>query len=415
MRLREARNEPRDPNLYYPFIGKAASRFHHTGLVSLLNSAIMRRMVHIGLNAHLLSGTASYRSAGIHGYIYNTLAHLAQAAPQDWRFTVMVGAGNEAAFPGVTMRPSSLDTSAPWRRILWEQLLQPAQLGDYDLYHALAFAGPLISPPMVVTVYDLSFVHYPQVLSAARRLYLRMFTRLSCQRARRVIAISESTARDVVDSLGIAADRVDVAAPGYDPDFFKPLPPEQLAAFKSQQGLPERFWLFVGTLEPRKNLPMLLQAYAALPESERLPLLLGGGKGWLYDDIFASIERYQLADWVRWLGYLAAEELPLWYNSAEVFLFPSVYEGFGLPVLEAMACGTPVIVSNVSSLPEVVGNAGLSLSPDNIAAWTAALQRAYHDADWRANSRDQGFAEAQRYSWLMTAQHTLRSYECALS
>jgi hypothetical protein len=110
----------------------------------------------------------------------------------------MLGAGNEADFPGMTMRRSSLNTAAPWRRILWEQALQPLQLGDFDLSHALAFAGPVISPPMIVTVYDLSFIHYPQVLSAARRLYLRMFTRLSCQRARRVIAISESTARDVI-------------------------------------------------------------------------------------------------------------------------------------------------------------------------------------------------------------------------
>src|SRR5690606_21053679 len=114
--------------------------------------------MHIGLNAHLLSGTASYRSAGIHGYIYNTLAHLTEAAPADWRFTAMVGAANPMQFPGITMRRSRLNTENPLRRILWEQVIQPWQLGEFDLYHALAFVGPLwLTKPMVVTVYDLSF------------------------------------------------------------------------------------------------------------------------------------------------------------------------------------------------------------------------------------------------------------------
>src|SRR5690242_6461303 len=141
-------------------------------------------MTHIGLNAHLLSGRAGYRSAGIHGYIYHTLAHLRAAAPEDWRFTVMVGAGNGAQFDGLTMRRASLDTESPLRRILWEQAIQPWGLSEFDLYHALAFVSPLIlRKPSVITVYDLSFLHYPQVLSTSRRLYLRLFTALSCQRA----------------------------------------------------------------------------------------------------------------------------------------------------------------------------------------------------------------------------------------
>lgn len=371
--------------------------------------------MHIGLNAHLLSSQASYRSAGIHGYIYNTLAHLAAAAPEDWRLTVMTGAANRAQFPGLTVRRASMDTESPLRRILWEQMMQPWQMGDFDLYHALAFVAPVwLNTPMVVTVYDLSFLHYPQVLTPMRRLYLRLFTRLTCRRARRVIAISHSTARDVVESLGIPADKVDVAAPGYNPDTFRPLPPQDIAAFRHKKNLPERFLLFVGTLEPRKNLPTLLQAYARLPESVRVPLLLGGGKGWQYEDIFATIERLNLSDSVHWLDYLAAEELPLWYNSAEVFVFPSVFEGFGLPVLEAMACGTPVIVANTSSLPEVAGSAGFAISPHDVEAWADALHTALTDSDWRAQARQQGFAEARRYSWQSTAEETVRSYTCAL-
>ncbi len=372
--------------------------------------------MHIGLNAHLLSSQAGYRTAGIHGYIENTLAHLAAEAPADWRFTAMVGARNMAQFPGIEVRRSRMNTESPLRRIVWEQAVQPWQLGEFDLYHALAFVAPLwLRAPLVVTVYDLSFIHYPRVLPAARRLYLRLLTRLTCQRARRVIAISHSTARDVVASLGIPVEKVDVAAPGYDAALCRPLSPAAVAEFRQRRSLPERFWFYMGTLEPRKNLVTLLEAYAALPAAERLPLLLGGGKGWLYDEIFATIERHSLGENVRWLGFLPAEELPLWYNSAEVFLFPSVFEGFGLPVLEAMACGTPVVVSAASSLPEVAGSAGLCLPPHDIAAWTQALHHVRHDAHWREQASRQGIKDAQRYTWQETARQTLRSYECSLN
>lgn len=373
-------------------------------------------MTHIGLNAHLLSGQAGYRSAGIHGYIYHTLANLQAAAPPEWCFTAMVGEANRLTFDGITARHSQWNTETPLRRILWEQLAQPWQLGEFDLYHALAFVSPLILPKAsVVTVYDLSFIHYPQVLSASRRLYLRIFTALSCRRARRVIAISHSTARDLTESLGIPAEKIDVAAPGYDALAYKPLPPEQVSAFRAQQGLPDRFWLFLGTLEPRKNLLLLLQAYAALPTSARLPLFLAGGKGWDYQAIFQAVEQYNLSDAVHFPGYLPVEDLPLWYNSADVFLYPSLFEGFGLPVLEAMACGTPVLVSDVSSLPEVAGSAGLCLPSHDASAWTEALRRAYHDADWRERAAGRGLEEARRYNWQQTAAHTIASYQRALN
>src|SRR5262249_12061349 len=159
-----------------------------------------------------------------------------------------------------------------------------------------------------------------------------------------VIAISHSTARDLTATMGIPAEKIDVAAPGSDPQVFRPLPDAEINAFRQSKNLPQNFWLFIGTLEPRKNLPTLLEAYAALPK--HLPLVIGGGKGWQYDDIFATIERHNLKDDVRFAGFIPADELPFWYNSASAFVYPSVFEGFGLPVLEAMACGTPVIVSD---------------------------------------------------------------------
>ena len=372
-------------------------------------------MTHIGLNAHLLSGKASYRSAGIHGYIYQTLVNLPAAAPKDWHFTAMVGAANTLKLDGFDIHRSKLDTDSPIRRILWEQAVQPFQLSDFDLYHGLAFVSPLLlTKPSIITVYDLSFLHYPQVLSNSRRLYLRMFTALSCRRAERVIAISQSTARDVHESFGIPLSKIDVAPPGYDPTIYKQLPSDEIAAFRARRNLPERFWLFLGTLEPRKNLPMLLQAYAGVPDNERLPLILAGGKGWDYQVIFDTIDRYHLSEWIQLPGYLPIEELPLWYNSAEVFLYPSVFEGFGIPVLEAMACGTPVIISDASSLPEVAGKAGITLPPQAVDQWTQALRQAYNDTNWRQQAIQQGLAEAKRYSWQLTADQTIKSYQQAL-
>lgn len=369
----------------------------------------------IGLNAHLLSAHAGFRTAGVHGYIYNLLRCLPAAAPDDWSFTAMVGGTNQTRFDGVEMRRAGWDTEAPMRRILWEQVAQPWRLSEFDLYHALAFVSPFVNlTPSVVTVYDLSFIHYPGVHSTARRLYLRLFTALSCQRACRVIAISQSTAHDVHRTFGIPMEKIDVATGAYDSAAFKPLPADEVAVFKQRNGLPDRFWLFVGTLEPRKNLPTLLRAYAALPSSERLPLVLAGAKGWQYDDIFSTIEQYSLSDAVRFPGFISPETLALWYNSAEVFIYPSVFEGFGLPVLEALACGLPALVSDASSLPEAAGDAGMLVPPHDVEAWTNALRSAYHNADWRAEARERGLRYAQHFSWAKTARQTVASYQKAL-
>jgi glycosyltransferase involved in cell wall biosynthesis len=373
--------------------------------------------MNIGLNAHLLSTEAGYRSAGIHGYIYNTLSKLPGVLPPEVHLTALVGGENSLDIPGITMERAGIDTSAPSRRILWEQTKQPFLLNRFDLYHALAFIAPILPyrPPTVVTVYDLSFVHFPGVLSTSRRAYLRTLTRYTVRRAARVIAISESTARDVVEVMGIPAERVVVAPPGVDLNRFQPLQDDEIRVFKAAHELPQDFWLFLGTLEPRKNLPTLIEAYARLPKDTRPLLVLGGGLGWDYEPIFDTIARHKLEDDVQLPGYIPAEALPLWYNSATVFLYPSIYEGFGIPPLEAMACGTPVIVSDASSLPEVVaGTAGLLVPPTSVDAWEAVLLRALDDSEWRARASETGRGGARRYSWENTARQTWAAYQQAM-
>ncbi|MBN2303912.1 MAG: glycosyltransferase family 4 protein [Anaerolineae bacterium] len=378
---------------------------------------------HIGLNAHLLTAQAGYRSAGINGYIYNLIQALPDVDPS-FSYTVFTGSqGQPPAHSRLMPRRTRWSTQSPACRILWEQVVQPVALvrARPNLLHALAFVGPVLSRvPLVVTVYDLSFVHYPDRLPAARRLYLRFLTRQTCQRARRVIAISHSTARDLAATFGIPPGKIDVAAPGVGADFH-PLPPAEVDAFRQREGLPDRFLLFVGTLEPRKNLPVLLRAYAQLPASDRaaVHLILGGGKGWMYENVFRTIEALDLGDRVHVPGYLSAEDLPLWYNAADALVYPSVFEGFGLPVVESLACGIPALVSDVSSLPEAVGDtgcrSGCCLPPDDVDAWTGALARAIHDESWRDETGEQGRAHAARFTWSQTAAQTVASYRRALN
>lgn len=370
----------------------------------------------VGLNAHLLTRAEGYRRAGIHSYIYQLLAHLPAAAP-DWQFTVFVGGGDPPDSSQFTIKRSRWNTERPTQRILWEQLAQPFQLDSFDLIHELAFVAPVIMPrPFVVTVYDLSFLRYPERLTRTRRLYLRLLTGYSCRRARRVIAISQSTADDLMELLHIPRTKIDLAVPGVEPRFHR-LGAVEIERFRAQKGLPDRFLLFVGTIEPRKNLPVLLRAYAALPASDRaaVHLILAGGKGWLGDDLPYTIEQFGLSNTVHLPGYIPAADLPLWYNAAETFVFPSVYEGWGLPITEAMACGTPVIVSNASSLPEAAGDSGQCLPPGDVGAWTNALAVAIHDPAWRHESGERGQTRAAGFTWQDTAAQTVASYQRALS
>lgn len=368
----------------------------------------------IALNAHLLAGSAGFRSAGIHRSIDQLLLHLPAAIPEGWRLTALVGAQANPVYPGIEVRRSAWNTEPALRRIAWEQGVQPFVLRGFDGYHALAYAGPLIgAPPTVVTVHDLSFIHTPERVPLLRRVYLRWMTAITCRRARIVIGVSRATADDVRATFGIAEARIVVAPHGVDLGRFRPLPRAEVEAFRAAQALPERYWLFVGTLEPRKNLVTLLEAYAALPAADRLPLVLAGGKGWDYEPIFAAVERLKLNDTVRFPGYLAQEVLPLWYNSAEAFIYPSVFEGFGMPVLEAMACGAPVVVSNASALPELAERCGLCIPPDDVNAWAGALRRIAQDDGWRRAASEAGLSEARRYTWAESARQTATAYRRA--
>jgi len=387
----------------------------YNGYVSTSNN----RPLHIGLNAHLLSTAPTYRSAGINTYIRNLLIHLPQVE-ENLRYTAFLSDRGFTAVPGLVLRRSSWSTVNPIVRIAWEQLIQPWALWRerVDLAHALAFVGPLVTPcPLVVTIFDLSFLRFPERFRLPNRLYLRWFTRLTARRARRIIAISRHTKRDVVSLLGVPEGRVDVVYCGVSVEL-RPRPQEEVDAFRRQHGLPERFILYLGTLEPRKNISGLLRAFAQARRRQfidsQVKLVVAGAKGWHYKNIFALVEREGLQDDVLFPGYVPEEKKVWWYNAACCFVYPSLYEGFGLPPLEAMACGTPVIVSNAASLPEVGGEAAILVDPHDAEELSQALGEVLGDAGRREEMRRRGLEQAQRFSWLETARQTVQVYRRVL-
>jgi glycosyltransferase involved in cell wall biosynthesis len=376
--------------------------------------------MHVAINAHLLAHTSSFRRAGISHYVEQTLLELGKIDRGN-RYTVYTTRGlNGAALglpPNFRVVPSRLPTINPRVRIPWEQLLAPILLrqSGAHLFHGVHSVVPFASPvPSVVTVHDLAFIRFSQTFRAYNRAYLDLATRLSVRRAARVLVVSEHTKREVMGLLGVPEERV-VVTPNAARAHFRPPDPGRLEAFRARKGLPERFVLYVGTLEPRKNLPTLLEAYAEVARRHDVPLIVGGGKGWLYDAVFQRLEELGLREQVRFVGYIEEEELPLWYAAATVFVFPSIYEGFGMPPLEAMACGTPVITSNSSSLPEVVGDAGLMAPPNEPAAFAAAIDQVLSDGELRAELRERGLAQAARFTWRATAEGTLAAYRAALA
>ena len=372
----------------------------------------------IGLNAQLLNLSASYRGAGIHHYIHQLLLALPQSAPQH-RYEVYLKERSVAA-PNTAMRMhyTRWPTQKPLARIAWEQSVLPlASVRDsLDLLHALAFVRPVLARcPVVLTVYDMSFVRLPERFPFFQRHYLRALTRYSARHAARIIVISQSSKDDVVAYCGVPGDKVRVVYCGADAQF-TPLGRERVEQFRAARGLPEHFILYLGTLEPRKNVAQLVRAYAALRRngSDRPKLVIAGAKGWGYADVFAAVEQSGMASDVIFAGYVPQAELPLWYNAADLFVFPSLYEGFGLPVLEAMACGTPSITSNVSSLPEVAGDAALTVAPDDTRALSEAIEQVLHDAALRAQMRARSLQQAAKFTWYEAARQTAEVYAEAL-
>ena len=265
----------------------------------------------------------------------------------------------------------------------------------------------------MVTIHDLGYLHFPRAHRLLDRLYLDLSTRFNARAAAHIIADSQATKRDLVERYGVEPSKISVIYPGYDEEAFQPVRErEAIEAVKARYGIAGDYILFVGTIQPRKNLVRLMEAFSLLKrQAADLQLVIAGKKGWLYEAIFRRVEELGLEGQVVFTGYVAEEGLPALFSGARLFVFPSLYEGFGLPVLEAMACGTPVVCSNASSLPEVAGDAALLFDPLDVEGMAAAMGRVLGDERLRAELIERGLQRARGFSWEKCARETLAVLE----
>lgn len=367
---------------------------------------------------------AVQQRAGIGRYTRELVRTL--AALDDANEYVLFQASRGARGPATAwprnFRVRSVPLTDHWLAILWQRLRLPipveVRTGLVDVFHSPDFVLPPVwRARTVLTVHDLSFLTTPESSVPALRDYLTRAVPRAVARADHILADSQSTKDDLATYLGVDGERISVVYPGVDPRF-RPLDEPAIADVCARYDLSWPFILSVGTLQPRKNYPTLIEAFARLCKGDELPmplaslrLVIAGGKGWLYQEIFDTVERLGLGERVRFLGFVPDDDLPALYNAAEVLAMPSLYEGFGLPVLEALACGTPVVTSNVSSLPEVAGDAALLVSPDDVAGLSRALQRALTNQELRTTLRERGLAQAREFTWQRAAETVLGIYQ----
>jgi glycosyltransferase involved in cell wall biosynthesis len=318
-------------------------------------------------------------------------------------------------------RPVALPVSVRQMFAVWQRLRLPVPVdlftGRCDVVHSPDF----VSPPHragadVITVHDLSFLVVPECAEPKLAAFLGKTVPRAVERADAIVAVSNQTKHDLVRLLRVPEDKVTVAYNGVDARF-RPMRGEEHAstreALRRKMGLPGRFVLHVGTLEPRKNLDRLVQAYAKVAGGRDIALVLAGRKGWLYEPILRAAEEANRHDGaqVMFVDYVYDDDLPLLYNMAEVFAYPSVYEGFGLPAAEAMACGTPTLVSHDGALAEVVGEAAVKVDAQSVESIAEGLARLLDDPDLRARLAAAGPGQVAPFTWDAAARQVLGVYE----
>jgi glycosyltransferase involved in cell wall biosynthesis len=355
----------------------------------------------------------AYRAGGIPQYTRQLLIALAAVAPNDSLIALNHRKADRPVAQAANITHRRLWTPPHHR---WEQYTLPFELRGLrpEVLHFPDFI-PLfgLRTPTVITIHDLAFIRYPAILDAAARRYYGQIRR-AVTRADAIIAVSQSTRRDIAELLDVDSARIDVvyeaAAPQFQP---LTLPPDAERTINGHLLRADDFALFVGTREPRKNLPTLLRALHQLRErcgTQAPRLVIAGPRGWLDDEIDELVTRLQLAEAVQFIGGVGLAELVWLYNACRVYLHPELYSGFGLPILEAMQCGAPVIAADNSSLPEVAGDAGLLLPAQHADLWADTWHNIWHDPALRQRMRLAGRQQAAGFSWTAAAQATLRIY-----
>jgi len=311
----------------------------------------------------------------------------------------------------------TVKTTLPHTPLIRIPLILSAELrkNPVDVLHVQFTAPPFCPCPVVVSLHDLSFEHLPHTFNRRSRTQLRLTVRHSAKRAARIISLSEHTRQDIAQTYGIDEKLIHAIPLAAPPGFARVQDDKELQRVRHTYGIMGNYILSVGSIQPRKNLARLVKAYASLKarlSTNELPrLVLVGKRAWLYDETLRALEETGLSKLVILTGYVPQSDLPALYSGALCFVYPSYFEGFGLPPLEAMKCGAPVIVGNTTSLPEVVGNAALSVDPYDVEAIAAGIERLIKDSVLRDQLSVKGLARAEMFDWQKTARQTLRVYE----
>jgi glycosyltransferase involved in cell wall biosynthesis len=367
-----------------------------------------------------LDYTAGIRQgAGVGQYVRSLVnAMLAQDASNKYTLITSGRPTREHTFPSASnVRGRSVFIPDRYLNVLWYRWRLPLYAncftGPADIYHGLDFGiPPLIGRARkVVTVYDLAFLQHPETAVPSLTAYLNKVVPESVAAADVVAAISHATKQALIEHYKTPPEKITVVPCGIAPDFQRVGDAALLEATRRKFELQHPFVLSVGTLEPRKNHLGLIKALYTVQKSKPAMLALAGGQGWLYEETRRVVTELKLENKVRFLGRVTEPELLALYSLADVFAFPSFFEGFGMPPLEAMACGTPVITSNTSSLPEVAGDAAMLVDPHDTDAIANAIVRVLEDEQLREELRRRGYLQAQRYSWPRAAEKMLAVYQ----
>lgn len=374
-----------------------------------------------------ISPLATQKRTGIENYVFNLCKNLplvdkeneyvlfANSYRHYQSLRTAVEEISVRSYPNMSAKISKLPGT--FLRLLWGCLRAPSAerlVGDIDIFH---HASHRMSPPskktrLVVTIFDLTPIKHPTYHTKGMiSRYISDFPHL-LKNADKVIAISNCTKNDIIEHFDIAEERVQVTPLAANDDYKQISDKHAIDKIKGIYDIDKDYILFVGTLEPRKNLVNLLKAYCILPDylKRDYALVLCGKKGWYYEEIFETVRELKLENKVIFTGYVPDKDIPLLMNGAAVFVYPSFYEGFGLPPLEAMACGTPVISTNVSSIPEVVGDAGILVSPTDVEELSDAMLRVLDNETLKAQLSEKGLKQASKFSWRATAEKTMEVY-----
>lgn len=368
---------------------------------------------------------AHEQGGGIGRYVRELVSALAQLDHNtDYRLFVS-GVKDRASLINLgdnfTWKPTRL--APAWLARIWHRARLPFPVewytGQVDIFHATDFVLPPVkqNTKTLLTVHDLSFVRVPETARPSLRRYLDAVVPRSTARATHILADSRATKADLIDLYNIAPDKITVLYSGVDSRFSPVTDDAALIRVRNKYNLGSRPYIFsVGTVQPRKNYGRLIEAVASLRmQNHDIDLVIAGGRGWLEDPIYGTLKRLTMQDHVHFTGFVDDADLPTLYSGAICVGFPSLYEGFGFPVLEAMACGTPVVTSNVSSLPEVAGDAALMVDPHDTDALTTALQQLIGDSALRNQLVTRGFAQAKRFTWENSARQLKQVYDALLA